>query len=346
MDRINHITIQVGNLCNFNCKYCFYDKTKTDKLIIFNRYKELLNLLRNIPLDDRVIINLSGGEPTLYKENIYNIYKYINKLNRDLNTNFVFGIYTNGTNLGLINELINNKILSTDLCNISWDGLNYDKVRINKNSRINVNDQLVKYKNTVVNNVLVRTAITSASIDCLYDSVKFLIDNNYKKWEYYFLLDNKDYNSESFLNNYMHQLELILNYTKHIKDFDFFNINNFKYLFNNPDKVVRIFCKQLGKSLYINCNGVVSPCGLCADDCIYFDNYSFSEDISNINSIIEKYNKYLDLSKNIDYSHCMNCKNIQCAECKFTAKFRTSDNKENQQCKIRDAEYLILKKYV
>lgn len=337
---LKYITLKPTNACNLNCDYCFAKNKNND---IFTRYDDLLTFLKHVPLAKKVNTNLSGGEPTLVIDNIYKIYTVIKKLNRELNTEFTFGIFTNGTHLDKVLELLNNDILDPVNSNISWDGIDYKNVRIN-NTNIDINKQLKILGNSKYGNeILVRTAISKQNISNLYKSVLYLVSIGCTKWEYYYLMDNPDYINKEFLEEFKKQLILISS----IKNLNFYNLKKFLIEYNkNEYGKKRILCGHLGKSINISTIGNVYPCGMCSDD-YYKSDKIFKVDLLEYDKFIPMYNSFIEyLSKTIKDDKCKICKNIQCSECCYTIHLRSTYPKEDQQCLMRDIEYEVFKKYI
>lgn len=98
-EKISTIIFTSG--CNFNCGYCHnpelfdnYSEWNEDKVISFLK-------TRQNKLDGIVI---TGGEPTIHK----NLKKFIQKI-KDLN--FLVKLDTNGTNPGMLEDLIKSKLV-------------------------------------------------------------------------------------------------------------------------------------------------------------------------------------------------------------------------------------------
>ena len=346
--KINDITLAIINRCNFKCDYC-YCKEPSVKELSFNRYNDLLNLLKILPLDDTVNIILSGGEVTMFEDKIYEAYDNIRKFNRYITNKLRLGVYTNGTNLEVLVNAIGDGIFDTDMCAVSWDGLTSSNVRRPKTEKFT--DDYMKAQLKILGDsgygdkVLVRTALSSASIDTLYDSVKFLLDINCNTWEYYLLNDNEEYADESFVNKFAYQLQLIINEYKINKNFKFYNLENFMKLYNDIkddscNKAKGICCGKVGSTLNIGVTGLLSPCGSCCPEHKHFNSKMFSTDMLNVPEFIKLYKKYIEYCSSVKFCDYKNCINFQCIECAFEIQFRQSKNKSAQPCKLRTEERL------
>ena len=64
-DVINEITFKISPYCNLDCEYCFqkYD-TKTVHQF-FDKYDELLEFLKKLPIGPKLEVKLTGGETSL-----------------------------------------------------------------------------------------------------------------------------------------------------------------------------------------------------------------------------------------------------------------------------------------
>ena len=102
------IEFYVGSKCNLRCEYCDIDKS----LDIVNGVEKLRPIIEKYSNSVDIVI-ISGGEPTLYKNEVMSIVKEFR--------NMKFNIVTNGTNLNDILDIFNvdtNRVLIT----VSWDG--------------------------------------------------------------------------------------------------------------------------------------------------------------------------------------------------------------------------------
>lgn len=340
---INHITLGISNGCNLKCKYCFCADFGPP-IDGFTRFDELLEFLKYLPLEDEVTLIFAGGEVTLFEDNIYLAYESISKFNRSLNNVFHYGIYTNGTNLKVLIDLIDERILDPTRCAISWDGLTGHNIRINSENTIG---QLLEFGKTGYGkDVLVRTAINSASVENLYESVKYLLSIGCTKWEYYFLIDDPIYRDIDFQNKFKEQLKLIISEAKTNPDFNFYNLYNFKNTLNRDMSTKAISCSTLGSTLSIDIDGIASPCGFSSSEYKCFPSKMFSADISNPLEFLKVYKDYINYYENTEFCNHKNCTNTQCTECAFTIKFRDDKDPKTQQCALRTIEFNTFKECI
>ena len=287
---INHITLGISNGCNLKCKYCFCADFGPP-IDGFTRFDELLEFLKYLPLEDEVTLIFAGGEVTLFEDNIYLAYESISKFNRSLNNVFHYGIYTNGTNLKVLIDLIDERILDSTRCAISWDGLTGHNIRINSENTIG---QLLEFGKTGYGkDVLVRTAINSASVENLYESVKYLLSIGCTKWEYYYLTDADYYKDPEFIQEFSDQIsDLMLAYGEgylQIQNVDTYLYTKYILPHNEQNRLRSISCRHLGTSLYIDMDGTIYPCGFFTKDAV-FDDAIYS--IGTI-TVVEGFGRYL-----------------------------------------------------
>lgn len=107
LDFKNHLSLILFTKgCNFRCKYCynpqFVTKSQIETLEI-QKIKDFLIKRRKV-LDGVVIC---GGEPTIHNKNLINWLKYIKSLN------YKIKLDTNGTNLKLLKEILNQKLIDS-----------------------------------------------------------------------------------------------------------------------------------------------------------------------------------------------------------------------------------------
>jgi len=345
--KIKEITFKLSPYCNLKCEYCFQkDLIKEDKEI-FDKYDDLISFIRTISIDDQLQFKLTGGETSLICDQIEIAYKKLKKIERYVPTRVFFTTITNGTNLEGIINLMSRGILESSGCKLSWDGI-YSASRSRKPKNIDIySDEFFNNKVKLLgkskfrNKMLVRIAITPNTISSLSDSVLFLLENGCTKFEYYYLTDCEEYRDVNFINEFKRQLEKIsILYTKY--DFDYYNWNTIYFaekLIEDSDKIKSISCRHLGKSLYINMNGYISPCGFFSDDCVFDQCKLYIGDLKNglyrkeVEGFINEYSE-------APMCNYKKCNNMQCFECPATNKHRTGrmNNKLYQCCELRTIE--------
>jgi sulfatase maturation enzyme AslB (radical SAM superfamily) len=126
--RIKELTILLTKECNLNCSYCSQKhikdkptKEKLQKLIDnFNKVK--------LFLDDFVFIDIFGGEPLLYQDQVKFLIKFLRQQEKELNRIFKIRIFTNG--LINIDDVIFYKKYNV-VFTISYDGLGNQRGKVN-----------------------------------------------------------------------------------------------------------------------------------------------------------------------------------------------------------------------
>lgn len=345
---VKEITFKISPYCNLDCIYCFQtyeSKCVTDK---FDLYDELADFMCDLPLDDRVEIKLTGGESSLFIDDIRKAYKKIKRVEKFADTKIWFTTITNGTNLEGIIDLMDEGILQADGCKFSWDGIySCSKSRLPKNKSFTdefFNNKIILLgKSKWADQMLVRMAVTPNTVDHMYDSLKFCLDNGCTKWEYYFLTDCDEYRTPEFAEKFNKQILLIADeYNK--RPFNYYNWDTlaFTELVMPRDaqtKLRSIGCRHLGKSLYVADNGDVYPCGFFVPDSKYGKcqykigniKEGFSKEV--VEQFIVEYMK----QPMCDYDKC---DNLHCFECPALTKYRTGhmNYKLCQACTLRDIE--------
>ena len=340
---IQEISLQLFTYCNLDCSYCYIEKDYRKKVRIFDKYNDLIRVISSLELDDNLNIILCGNEPSLYCNDIFDIYKKLKKIERNINSKIEFGLYTNGTNLEGIINLLDKGVLSSEVTNFSWDGIKSSITR--KSINISFNDKFFNDKVKLLGNskfrdkLLVRTSIHPDIIDHLYDSVLFLLENGCTKWEYYFLTDCEDYRDINFINKFKEQLEKIsILYTKY--RFDYYNRTNFINSRYSKKRYKSIGC-NIGHTLGISIDGVIYPCGFFTNGCKYCDNNYIIGDIytgldkNKLDNFVNEYTNQQDMCNFYE------CSNKQCVECLHPIKYRPGKDikyKSTQVCLLRDAE--------
>ena len=355
-DVINEITFKISPYCNLDCEYCFqkYD-TKTVHLF-FDKFDELLEFLKKLPIGPKLEVKLTGGETSLYPDQIRLAYKKLKKLERYKNTEVIFTTISNGTNMKALIELFDEGILDPWGSKISWDGIySASKSRKPKNklytdSYFNNNIKLLG-QSKYADKVLVRTALTKNTVGNLCESALFAFDAGCTKWEYYYLTDADYYKDPEFIQEFSDQIsDLMLAYGEgylQIQNVDTYLYTKYILPHNEQNRLRSISCRHLGTSLYIDMDGTIYPCGFFTKDAV------FDDAIYSIGTITEGF----DFFKLRDFCDeyfqapmCINtsCNSYHCFECPAVAKYRTGklQNKLMQACGLRHQESIIFDTYI
>lgn len=147
------VVIILGYNCNLNCRYCFQKNNDDNPIDLRCQYKkELLHhLMSKINTASSASLAFSGGEPTIYLDEIEYIVQKLHKLITKKSKDFKFGLITNGV---FINDEIE-RILDLYQYGCRWlqisihqEGLSYYRKHLNE-----VLKRLNKYKITLRFNI-------------------------------------------------------------------------------------------------------------------------------------------------------------------------------------------------
>jgi len=314
----------------------------------------MVNILSKLPLDEDLEFKVTGGEPSLFCDDIRYAYKKLSKLERTKDIKINFTTISNGTNMEGLIELMDEGILRSWGCKYSWDGVfSASRSRKPKNSRYNdkfFNDKIETIgRSRYKDDILVRIALTPNTVSHLYTSFKFALDAGCNKLEYYYLTDCEAYKDENFIAAAKRQFEKIatlkLDYNFTYSNWDALYFTEY-CLDKDKDRLRSIACRHLGRSLYIEMDGEISPCGFFSKDAV-FEGCSLS--IGNIKDGFyeDKVKSFIDQYKEAPMCHNMQCANLHCFECPATNLFRTGymQNKLYQTCTLRSIEREIFLKY-
>lgn len=350
--KISRINLHLSYYCNCKCDYCFLTEEARERTDKFTKYDELLKYLESAPLDKNLVIYFVCGELSFFYDELVKAYKQIKKLERSRDVKIKFGIYTNGSKMGNILDLLDRGILSPEYTNLSWDGIYsasttrqckdpyYDDSIFNSNIKLLGES---KYKDSV----LIRSALTLKSIHYFEESVKYMIECGCTKWEYYLLIDCEDYRDKKFLDIFKYTLERLYGYTDKINIYNISSMEDIvrKNTGNFTDK--KVWCGDKETSLDIDINGDILLCGSFSDTCRYSHNDS---KLWNINEPFDEkvlygmHSRCSDCHK-CDYTHC---ENMHCSECARLVQYREQGDfsyKASQPCKVRDIERILYRKW-
>lgn len=357
-DEIDFMGIRLSSYCNLDCKYCYQYSAAKEKHNLFKDYNALNKFLIKLPLAENLKFFLSGGEPSLYIDEVRKACKQIRKVMRYKDTNIHFSVYTNGTNLQGILDLMDEGLLDSFYCALSWDGLHTTKSRLVKNKKytdefFNKNIELLgkqckKYRE----DINIRTAATRDTIGELADNYKYVLDHGCTRWEYYIVNDESAFRDEEYLYLIKDQLRkiYIMARDNNIAD-SLCNLENMLYMyFDEPNDYIKqrfITCRHLGNTLFVNPTGEIFPCALSDNITKVYDGIKFGD-------IYNGFNKDVMQSFCDDYNTPPSCgmiyksepcKTLHCFECAVTCKHcNGSLNKKSfNQCELRHIEYNLFK---
>ncbi|MDT8900944.1 radical SAM protein [Anaeroselena agilis] len=352
---IHEITFKISSYCNLDCVYCFQTRDSKTQDVPFTKYIYLVKFMEQLPLADRVEIKITGGESSLFIEQIRHAYRQLKKIERTREVKLWFTTISNGTNIEGILGLMNEGVLDAEGCKISWDGIHSaSKSRKPKNPAYD--DEFFKERIRTLgcskwrDKVLVRIAVTPDTVDDLYASFRFALDCGCSKLEYYFLTDCDEYRNPEFASKFAEQLRLIA--ADHAENpFNWFNWDTLAFTElvlpkDNRTKLRSIGCRHLGRSLYIAANGDVYPCGFFVPDSQFgYCQYKLGniEDGFKRETVEEFVTEYMKQPM-CDYQYC---DNLHCFECPALTKYRTGhmNHKLCQACTLRDIERQVFAEF-
>lgn len=318
-DTIKYVLIKFCSFCNLDCSYCIIsDRDSKAKSNVFNQSKELRKLLLTMDIGPVLDFELTGGECSLYCNEIRSFMKEMKKIERYKDTRVIASTVTNGTNLDGIFELLDDNVLDSWSMKMSWDGLySASKVRFSKLPQYDdqfFRDQVAKLgASKYRNDILLRIALTHETVDDLYDSVKYARDCGCNKIEYYPLYLKEDpmyYHDEELLKKFKVQAIKIAE----LYNNEPFDYENWNYLYYtralNAGKPFDLGCEILGKMIYVTTPGDVYPCSL------FSENFKQNFIIGTVKDGIE-YDKMEKFVK--DYTEwdngCSECSQYHCNKC-------------------------------
>ena len=349
---LKRLNLHLSYLCNLSCSYCFLTDEQRHSDATFCKWDSLLHMLGQLDLADDLIVNLASGELSLRPKLIAEACKWLKKIERTKETHLHFGLYTNGTNIDSIIELIEDGILDVNETSLSWDGLasrwtrnkNYYCPPLIESDYMKIIDKISA--SPIARNMNVRTAITREFLerDVYIESLEYLAHAGVKNWEYYFIMDNDDYRDLEIQDKF----EVFIDYLYKIRgDLSVFNLDHIESHYAKKSAIRdKSWCSnKTMKSIDISPDGHIFPCGLFSLKGKYA--YDGNEDIS-LNDPIDTIKKSVDemsCKECKESTSCLSykeCKYTHCVECNRIPKFRKGNTDEYrfaQLCGMRKIEY-------
>ena len=356
---IKYINLHLSYLCNFNCYYCFLTKQARNSRKNFTRWDDLLTFLKNAPLEDEIVIILVSGELSIRHKLVENAYNQIKKIKRIKDVKISFGIYSNGTDMSFILDLLERGILNPKYVSISWDGV-YNSHRCKDKTSIKlINGHILQLgKSRFKDKVLLRSALTTDYLDHIDETLDFINNSGCTNWEYYYLIDNIEYTPcggiDSDDNAYQFQFSfdkaLPKMFTNKIKPYNYILIDRMVKEKWPPLISKKSWC-NIGNSIDISIDGKILPCGAFCKQFKYpypkikFDDLLDPFNQDKINNIIqiECFDKsdlciqHTESVKNNEMNyHSYECDSSYCRECPRLIKYKTFDIKNPHSDTIDD----------
>jgi MoaA/NifB/PqqE/SkfB family radical SAM enzyme len=302
MNRIIFV-LRITDNCNLDCSFCIYRKSNKN---IYRRtcgdvYHKLIDLIDDSIIDNNNFhISLLGGEPTLEKE-IYKITKKAKKKN----------IYTSMTTNGvaLNDKNINNIKMFFDEITISIDGLKeYHDFERGKYIFDKVINNIIRLRKSYEGIIRINTLISSMNIIDFEKFLKNLIEIKAVDELTYNLLTNSKYKTEhltyeAYKAYFVDKMPYFKEkYGKNIKICGSDNYINKLGKLIKGEKTPFYQCPILGKSFFIESNGIISNC-------------SYTSNVSNVSIYDIDTKIFNSLAKsgiNAKYIACYDCHDSNC----------------------------------
>ena len=314
-DNISKVSIKVTGKCCLCCEYChqlFKDKYQSSQR--FEDYHNLKNFLLSLPFTDVVDVTITGGEITMVENDFLKTVQTLKSVERMKDVTFDICIITNGTNMDLIYDWCNKKIIKPNKTSISWDGI-YSASKSRKTSGKYDDEYFCNVikglgKSEYNHDISIVTAVTPNTIDNLYDSYDFCINNGVYNWGYYFIHEG-NYDNEEFEKKFRDEITKIAKrYIEIANSGEEVCYYNWQ-LIHTRRKFPTNFhvCSKLGNNYHIDMNGDIYPCIYFGDHRAYkLGNISEGIDENTKSKFIEEYTR-----EPLCEFKC--CGNVQCSEC-------------------------------
>lgn len=337
--KIDHININLPNICNMACKYCFH-KDSIGKMIPSKTFvKDIESILNKMQpyLADKVLIDFVGGEVLIQCDLLNSILKMLNKYPRNHNVKFYYKITTNGSMIDELIDYIDREIFDPSMVGLSYDGDITDRNLI---PFINLEKILSKYPT-----INIHIALTYNSILYLQKTINELYNLGSKNIEYYYLYENTLYKSKEVHYLFKQNLDYIMQYYVYPGLINLYNyeytIERYKEYKKSGTFIKGMNCSKI-KNIDILPDGTFSPCANLNAYMIGSNKYSFNKS-TDIKIIENSYNLIQDFYKN--YFNCgfPECGNYQCTECSL---YSYQHRDLHEQCDMRTIEREVFEKYI
>ena len=323
--------------CNMACSYCFlHGDTNSGKR--FSRWDDLLEMLKNINISDKLTIGLNSGELFTHDRLplVMKAMRVLNRITRYKDTTIDWRLYSNGTDFEMLESFLIATQNEQRTISISYDGEDSYR-RLKDNMPSNTLDTLEKLSVAgFADDIIIRYAITEKVYN-MKETFETLYKLGYKNIEYYFIRDYNSYTIPLVVDTFRKSLTETLKFIK-TTDIDIYNLHDY---YSNQEPTV--ICNY-GEMLVVTPDGKISTC--CAIyEGIYAD--AIEVDLLEYNRIPEIYNCFVseyiyDRSKD----ECAVCTNQMCKECcsyKAIGRDKYYNKRHHQQCHIRHAELAVYK---
>jgi radical SAM protein with 4Fe4S-binding SPASM domain len=348
---INKLCLTLTTACNMNCEYCHQSSYRKSMPVFFDDYDNLEKFIRTLPLTPTVQFRILGGEISTFPQEWQYAMDRIRRIEKKEEVKFIFSVPTNGSGVDNILNLIDQGYLSGNGVTISWDGIHSAsksrKPKAPEHDDKFFNDVIMKFSSTPYHDEFsVVYAITPHTVDDLYESLVYCLDNGIRKFNTYFVHE-ANYDSMEFVSRYKQQLTLVAQefvdrYPYLDKRWIYHDWNVIKYRKKHPINVARLTkCPNLGKVLHINTSGDVYPC-------VYFSDHNAYQ-LGNIVGGLSKGPLERFIAEYFKSPICNygNCSNVQCFECPGSNLVHNGDMNKRfmNTCSLRSIEMDVFNQY-
>jgi len=332
-EKLNRIAIKLYSGCNMNCSYCFQKYSDKYSPKEFQDYESLYTFLKSCEIEENVIVTFCGGEMTLRPDLIIKCQnKVFKKLERQFDVKFEYAIISNGTNIDIMFDLFDKRVLNHKCCNVSWDGLYSSSLSRHTSEQFSddyFKNVITKIGSSDYNDLTIVHSLNPSTIDYLFDSFKFMIDNGCKSFGYY-PIHEANYTTD-FCKKFENELIKIYQYIIDTR----YESNFYNLLMMNYKQDENYFtCTKLGHNYYINPQGNIYPCIYLGDHNAYC--------LGNIKTGVNKELQDKFINDYLIYPDCdyENCKCKVCGECNAACYVNNGNlnKKFKNLCEIRTIE--------
>lgn len=259
------LEIKITDRCNIVCDYCYYKGGKPHSDLTFEDVISIIDYFIDCVIPDSVktyAVTFFGGEPLLKKDLILNVVDHYQKA--DLNINLQFFICTNGVLLS--SNVMNEFKLRSIGVYLSLDGPEHVH-NINRKFKDGTgafNMSADDLKNISGYCMSIEQVISPQTAEKLFESVKFLVENNFKK-----IIAMPDFTgnwTQERLEILKKQYEEIIKYKNLNTDF-YYSIIDDKLRLINSKQSYKNHCCNFGRQTYVLAtNKKIYPCTRFAQD--------------------------------------------------------------------------------
>lgn len=331
--KINKVVLNITQFCNLDCQYCHLPTEFKNNKECFKDWENLREFIKKLPIGEQLEIRFLGGEVTAFPEEMRKAVAEIKKIEQDIDVRIIFSYPTNGTNYKAVIDMAD--IIPLRHVSFSWDGLGNAESRCGNFDNEYYKDAIRAFGGTDIN---ISFCVTPQTVETMYESLCFAIDNGIKSFSFYFTYEG-DYSNKEFLSKFEKQLQLINE--KFVNDYN----NGNKWQYHNWEVLKSRMsathdtskCKNLGRILGVGIDGRVSPCIIMGDHGAYI--------LGNIKEGLSEQQVKRFVNDFLQPAPC-SCANKQCFECPSSCYVQNGHlmNRYQNSCQVRTIERLDFEK--